>query len=206
MGKVIRFGASAGIATVVTLALFFLMQLLIESGAKGLPDEGPGRNIEMVKVEREQDIQRKERVERPPEQVKPPELEMPQVNTSAATQTVFNFDLPTGQQTIQGSGISTGDGEYLPIVKVDPIYPRRALEQGIEGSVLVRYTVTTSGATKDVIVIEADPRGYFERAAVKAAEKYKYKPRIINGVAVEVVGVQTRIHFGLEGDGSRGRF
>lgn len=197
MGKAIRFGSSAAIATVVTLALFFLMQLLIESGAKGKLDENAGRKIEMVKVEREQDLQRKERVERPPEQVKPPELEMPQVNTASATQTVFNFDLQTGQQTIQGSGISTGDGEYLPIVKVDAIYPRRALEQGIQGSVLVRYTVTTSGATKDVVVVEAEPRGYFERSAVKAAEKYKYKPRIINGVAVEVPGVQTRIFFNL---------
>ncbi|MEE8295931.1 MAG: TonB family protein [Sphingomonadales bacterium] len=197
MGKVIRFGSSAAIATVVTFALFFLMQFLIESGAKGLPDEGPGRKIEMVKVEREQELQRKERVERPPEQIKPPELEMPKVNTNSATQTVFNFDLPTGRQNIAGSGISTGDGEYLPIVKVNPIYPRRAQEQGIQGSVLVRYTVTTSGATKDVIVVESEPRGYFERAAVKAAEKYKYKPRIINGVAVEVPGVQTRIYFNL---------
>ena len=101
MGKAIRFGSSAAIATVVTLALFFLMQLLIESGAKGKLDENAGRKIEMVKVEREQDLQRKERVERPPEQVKPPELEMPQVNTASATQTVFNFDLQTGQQTIQ---------------------------------------------------------------------------------------------------------
>jgi periplasmic protein TonB len=197
MGKTIRFGTSAAVATVVTFALFFLMQLLIESGAKELPDEAAGRNIEMVKVEREQDLQRKERVKRPPEQVKPPELEMPKVNTNSATQTVFNFDLPTGSQNIQGSGISTGDGEYLPIVKVNPIYPRRAQEQGIEGSVLVRYTVTTSGATKDVVVVEAQPRGYFERAAIKAAEKYKYKPRIINGVAVEVPGVQTRIYFNL---------
>lgn len=197
MGKAIRFGTAAAVSTVVTLALFFLMHLLIESGDKELDTDAAGRKIEMVKVEREQDLQRKERVERPPEQVKPPELDMPQVSASSATQTVFNFDLPTGRQTIQGSGISTGDGEYLPIVKVNPIYPRRALEQGVEGSVLVRYTVTTSGAVKDVVVVEADPRGYFERAAVKAAEKYKYKPRIINGVAVEVPGVQTRIHFDL---------
>ncbi len=197
MGRFIRFGTSAVISTVVTLALFFLMQLLIESGAKELPDDTKGRKIEMVKVEREQDLQRKERVERPPEQVKPPELEMPQVNTNSATQTVFNFDLPRGTQNVQGSGISTGDGEYLPIVKVNPIYPRRAQEQGIQGSVLVRYTVTTSGSVKDVEVVEAEPRGYFERAAVKAAEKYKYKPRVINGVAVEVPGVQTRIYFNL---------
>ncbi len=201
MVKIARFGTSTLVAIVVTLALFFLMQMLIESGGKGIDDSKAGRNIELVKVERDQDIQRKERVERPPEQVKPPELEMPRVNSTAPTKTVFNFDLPTGRQTIQGSGIATGDGEYLPIVKVDPIYPRRAQEQGIQGSVLLRYTVTTTGTTKDIEVIEAEPRGYFERAAIKAAEKYKYKPRVINGEPVEVPGVQTRIYFNLAEDG-----
>lgn len=201
MVKAIRFGTSAVVATLITFGLFFLMQMLIESGAKELPDEIAGRNIEMVKVERDQDIQRKERVKRPPEQVKPPELDMPQVNNSAPTQTVFNFDLPRGTQNIQGSGISTGDGEYLPIVKVNPIYPRRAAEQGVEGYVIVQYTVTTQGTTKDVVVLEADPRGYFERAAIKAAEKYKYKPRIINGEPVEVPGVKTIIQFNFADDG-----
>jgi len=200
MGRAIRFGTSALVATLITFALFFLMQALIESGQKGLPDDVAGRNIEMVKVEREQNIQRKERVERPPEQVKPPELEMPKVNSSAPSQTVFNFDLPRGRQTIQGSGIATGDGEYLPIVKVNPIYPRRAQEQGIEGYVVVEYTVTTQGTTRDVTVVEADPRGYFEREAIKAAEKYKYKPRIINGEAVEVPGVKTIIYFSFGDD------
>lgn len=193
--KAVRFGTSAVVAIFVTLGLFFLMQTLIESSAKGLPDDQAGRKIELVKVERDQEVQRKERVERPPEQVKPPELDMPDVRTNAPNQTVFNFDLPRGTQTIQGSGIATGDGEYLPIVKVNPIYPRRAQEQGIEGYVMVEYTVTTIGTTRDVVVIEAEPRGYFERAAIKAAEKYKYKPRVINGEAVEVPGVRTIIYF-----------
>lgn len=198
--KAVRFGTSSLVAVFVTLGLFFLMQTLIESSAKGSLDEQQGRKIELVKVERDQEVQRKERVERPPEQVKPPELDMPDVRTNAPTQTVFNFDLPRGQQTIQGSGIATGDGEYLPIVKVNPIYPRRAQEQGIEGYVMVEYTVTTTGTTRDVVVVEAEPRGYFERAAIKAAEKYKYKPRVINGEAVEVPGVRTIIYFNFGED------
>lgn len=201
MQIITRFGSSAFGALVVTFGLFFVMQMLIQSGTDKPLDEDKSRNIELVKVERNEEIQRKERVERPPEQVKPPELEMPDVNTSAPTQTVFNFDLPTGAQTVQGTGITTGDGEYLPIVKVNPIYPRRAAEQGIEGYVIVEYTVTTLGTTRDVVVVEADPRGYFEREAIKAAEKYKYKPRVINGEAVEVPGVRTKINFELAGEG-----
>ena len=195
MHKIKRFSASALLAMTITFGLFFLMQLLIESGNKKLPDDDSSRFIDMVRVDREEDVQRVERVERPPEQVKPPELLTPQVNTSAPGPTVYNFQVSTGPQNLAGTGISTGDGEYLPIVKVDPVYPRRAAEVGVEGYVVVQYTVTTQGTTKDVIVIDADPKGYFERAAVRAAEKYKYKPRVINGQPVEVPGVKTKITF-----------
>src|SRR5690606_13556723 len=81
-------------------------------------------------------------------------------------------------------------GEYLPIVKVAPIYPQRALARGIEGWVLVEFTVTTSGTVRDVRVVEAEPQGLFDRAAMDAAAKFKYKPRVIDGKPVEVEGVQ----------------
>lgn len=200
MQSIKRYSASVLVALTITFGLFFLMQLLISSGNKDRPEDDNARFIDMVRVDREEDVQRIDRVERPPEQVQPPQLETPKFDTSAPGRNVFNFDVLTGAQNLSGTGISTGDGEYLPIVKVNPIYPRRAQEQGVEGYVLVRYTVTTQGTTKDVEVIEAEPRGYFERAAIRAAEKYKYKPRVINGQPVEVPGVRTRIQFDLIDD------
>lgn len=197
MHQIARFGGSAVVAATVTLGLFFLMVLLIATGDYKIPEDADRRNIKMVKVDREEDVQRKERVERPPEQEKPPELEIPQVSASSLNKTVFNFDLPTGKQNIQGAGINVGDGEYLPIVKVNAIYPQRASARGLEGYVIVQYTVTTQGTTRDVIVIDADPPGVFNRAAIASAQKYKYKPRIINGTPVEVTGVKTRITFEL---------
>ncbi len=198
MQRIARYGSSAVLATAITLALFFLMQALIASGGKKIPEDITRRNIEMVKVEREETVQRKERVERPPEQVKPPELEMPKVTTTGPSKTIFNFDLFTGPQTIQGAGLNTGDGEYLPIVKVNPIYPPRAAGRGIEGYVLVEYIVNRDGTVRDVVIIEAEPPGVFNRAAVSAAQKYIYKPRVIDGTPVEVHGVRTRITFELE--------
>jgi protein TonB len=174
------------------------MQALIASGDKKIPDDQTRHNIKMIKVDREETVQRKERVERPPEQVKPPELEVPKVITTGPSKTVFNFDLPTGPQTILGSGINTGDGEYLPIVKVNPIYPPRAAGRGIEGYVLVEYTVNRDGTVRDVTIIDAEPPGVFNRAAVSAAQRYIYKPRVIDGTPVEVHGVRTRITFELE--------
>ena len=98
-----------------------------------------------------------------------------------------------------GLALESGDGEYLPIVKVAPVYPRRALQRGIEGFVLVEFTVTKQGTVRDPVVVEANPSGIFEQAAMDAAMKFKYKPRVVNGEATEVSGVQNRITFQIDG-------
>lgn len=89
------------------------------------------------------------------------------------------------------------DDELLPIVKVAPIYPTEAVERGLEGYVIVQYTVTTNGGTRDVTVVESSSE-LFERAAIQSAQKYKYKPRIVNDAAVEVPGVRTKIMFAMD--------
>jgi periplasmic protein TonB len=96
-----------------------------------------------------------------------------------------------------GLGFGVSDGEYLPIVKVAPVYPARAASRGLEGYVIVEYTVTRTGTTRDPVVIESSS-SLFDRAALDSALKYKYKPRVINGEAVEVPGVRTIIRFELE--------
>ena len=93
-----------------------------------------------------------------------------------------------------GFGFGITDGEYLPIVKVAPVYPSRALIRGLEGYVIVEFTVTTNGSVRDVFVVESTST-LFERAATTAALKFKYKPRVIDGEAVEVPGVRNRITF-----------
>ena len=65
--------------------------------------------------------------------------------------------------------------------------------------VIVEFTVTKQGAVRDPIVVEANPSGIFEQAAIDAAMKFKYKPRVVNGEATEVSGVQNRITFQIDG-------
>ena len=95
--------------------------------------------------------------------------------------------------------MESSDGEYLPIVKVAPVYPRRALSRGIEGYVIVEFIVTKQGTVRDPKVITAEPQSIFDRAALDAALKFKYKPRVVNGEAVEVAGVQNKISFQING-------
>ncbi|MFP3367304.1 energy transducer TonB, partial [Pseudoalteromonas sp. SIMBA_148] len=81
---------------------------------------------------------------------------------------------------------------HLPIVKVAPVYPRRALSPRIQGYVIVEFTVTKQGTVRDPQVVKAEPESLFDRAAMDAALKLKYKPRVVNGEAVEVAGVQNK--------------
>lgn len=89
------------------------------------------------------------------------------------------------------------DGEYVPIVKVAPVYPEIAVSRGIEGYVVVEFTVTPTGSVRDVIVVESSSE-LFNEAAIEATSQFKYKPRIVSGRPVEVSGVRNRITFVLE--------
>ncbi len=98
-----------------------------------------------------------------------------------------------------GTGtMAQGDGEYLPIVKVAPIYPRRAQTRGISGYCIVEYTVTTSGAIRDPRAVDCQPSGVFDKASVKASLKFKYKPRVVDGEPIEVAGVRNKFTYELE--------
>ena len=102
---------------------------------------------------------------------------------------------------ISGAGFSLGigGGDYLPIVKVAPIYPQRALSRGIEGHCVVQYTVTRQGTIRDPFVIEDQcTNAMFHRPSLQAALKFKYKPRVIDGQPVEVPGVQNKFTYVIE--------
>ena len=140
--------------------------------------------------------QKPDKVEDPEEP--PPDLDTPDVDMDMDVE-VLNV-APTAQVdvSIESSGMSSGDGEYLPIVKVAPIYPRRAQTRGITGYCIVEYTVTASGAIRDPKAVDCQPAGVFDAASVKAATKFKYKPRVVDGVAIEVGGVQNKFTYELE--------
>jgi protein TonB len=84
------------------------------------------------------------------------------------------------------------------VVKVAPVYPAHARQQKIEGYVDVEFTVSSTGRVTDPVVVDADPAGIFDRAALNAVSRFKYKPRVSGGKPVEVAGVRNRITFELE--------
>src|SRR5699024_7690181 len=95
----------------------------------------------------------------------------PSVNVNIGTMKVNNEVAANA-----GFSLSASDGNYLPIVKVAPMYPPRARSKGIEGYVLLEFTVTETGSVTNVHVLEAHPKGVFNEAAIKAVRRFKYKP------------------------------
>lgn len=189
----------------ITLGLFFLMQSLIQMSGSALTDPPKGSVLDFVRVKPEEQVQKKDRKPRKPPKPKepPPQMNQPQMDSPSpnAEGSGLDFAADVGEDISLDGGLAleSGDGEYLPIVKVAPVYPRRALQRGIEGYVILEFTVTKQGSVRDPIVIEAEPAGIFEQAAKDAALKFKYKPRVVNGEATEVSGVQNRLTFQIDG-------
>ena len=197
-----RYVISIVVGSIVTVSLLFVMQLLIVTGKQALTDPRERHKLEFVRVKRNENLNVEDIIpEKPP---KPPETppetppqDMDNVNPDAPT---INVAPPTVQAAgdIGGpGGMNIAEGDYLPIVRVAPVYPARALSRGLEGFVDLSFTVTTAGTVKDPIILQSTS-SLFERAATRAVLKFKYKPRVVDGVPVEVPGVKTRISFQLE--------
>lgn len=200
-----RVGAAMLLAALATFIIFFVMQRLVASGESAFTEEITGRVVDFVRVRQPEQVRERDRK---PDKPPPPEVEPPAPDITPQTSTASTSgpgamqiaapDLGADLALDPGIGAGAGEGDYLPIVKVAPMYPSRAQARGIEGWVLVEFTVTAAGTTRDPVVVEAEPAGYFEEAAKQAVLKFRYKPRIVNGNPVEVSGVQNLIRFELE--------
>ncbi len=199
MGSSVRVVLAGLLAVPVAIGLFYIMQSLVDRDFEQedvkarkiadivVPDKVIETNLKEVLPEKIED----------PEEP-PPDLEPIQFDTDV-DMGVVNTAPTTGiSLKLSSSGMSSGDGEYLPIVKVAPIYPRRAQTRGISGYCIVEYTVTKTGSIRDPKAVDCQPSGIFESASVKAATKFKYKPRVVDGEPIEVAGVQNKFTYELE--------
>jgi protein TonB len=193
---------------VVTASLLWVMQYMIETADRGLNESGNTNLVDFVRLKRNETIHRRELKPRkpPPPDAPPPQPRTPQLdslNPNAEKILISAAPVETDiEMTGGGFSLGIGEGNYLPIVKVAPIYPQRALMRGIEGYCVVQYTVTRQGTIRDPFVIEdqcTDP--LFHRPSLQAALKFKYKPRVIDGQAVDVPGVRNKFTFQIEEQG-----
>lgn len=203
---VIRWGISLVLASGITLALFYFMQALIATGDRLEQNLSIVRVVDatMPEIELEviEEIDKPEPIEELNEP--PPDTPDKQINLDsgpslnlARTEVQLDSDLNLGN-----ASISITDGEMLPLVNVTPQYPTRAASRGIQGWCQVSFTVDGSGnVVEDTItVVDAEPPNIFDRSSVRAAARFKFQPRVQDGVGVAVPNVQYVFRYVLEGE------
>lgn len=208
MGGAIRYVISIVIAVVVTLAAFYLMHKLIsgDPGDRGDMEQPPGIRFGPVEIEQELRTRERRKPEPPPPPDTPPPP--PDIQVSRVEQVRrpmpqmelpdLNLGVGAGPPVLGNVGMDRGaEGDVVPLVRIQPQYPRDAAMNQIEGYVTIEFTITETGSVKDPRVVESKPPRVFDREAIRAILRWKFKPRVIDGVAVERRATQT-IDFTLD--------
>jgi protein TonB len=205
---------SALLGTSVAIALFLMMSGMI-SGAGGANERRNSMlNLDFIRLNLDEieNIRRRlpppelEKAAQVPELAQPeleseeipsqpmPEIEMPDIDISGVR---VGSAIEMGRfSTAMLMGKYTEDGDIVPILRVEPIYPTVAMMRKIGGWVDVEYIVMPDGSVAQARVVASQPKGMFEKSALRAITKWKFKPRVVNGQPVPRAVTQ-RINFNV---------
>ena len=200
----VRWLVSMAMATGITLGLFYFMQALLATGerfdqrvnvVKIVDATMPDIELEVI-----EEIDKPELIEEVVQDT--PDTPEKQINLDSGPSLNIeraSVDIDTNL-SLDNASISATDGDYLPLVAIAPQYPTRAAQRDIQGWCLVSFTVDGMGnVVEDTInVVDAEPASIFDRSSIRAAARFKFQPRVVDGQGVEVPGVQYLFRYQLE--------
>ncbi len=199
----VRFIIAAVAALTVALSLFLLMNTLISGEQRFDRSALGGQVVDFIRVRPDEIPETRERAppeEPPPPEDPPPPKQINVVDESRPTPIPLNIELPniTVPASIAGGPYidswlpqgATTDGDVMPIVRIDPQWPREALLDRIEGWVKLEFTILPDGSVKDPVILDSEPGRLFDRSAMSAVLRWKFRPRIVAGEAVSRQAVQ----------------
>ncbi len=200
------------LSLIVNIILFLLIHYLVTNDIQSVHHYEKLNWVDFVQLKQQQNLEPEKQQQSTPDKPPPPE-EVPEVpefkqpdiseitnNDLSVESPDFNIPLPApgstgvpyigdylksaspGKQVSQLPEIAT---DLAPLDRVEPTYPPRALRAGIEGSVVVEFTITTSGDVKDLKIVSADPPDVFDNSVLKAVAKWKFSPQLSDGNPVE---------------------
>ena len=202
----LRFPIAFVAAIGITMGLFGFLQALINVGGINI-DVQATQKIEFQRMRRDTEVEdrKRDKVERSKATQAPvtPQIAAsktasldPGTDMAALTQQLESVS----SESSEGMGIGAGsDRDVVPLVRIEADYPMFARQRGIEGWVVVEFTITAAGTVKDAIVVDSEPGNVFDKAAIASVRKWKYNPKVKDGKAVERAGVKVRIDFEMEG-------
>jgi protein TonB len=208
--KLLRLLISALVAVAITFGLFLLMYKLISLGGRERAELDAIAGIHFGPIElQDETVTRDRRKPEPPPPPKnpPPPPKMQVASMEQQKQVLPRMDMPELDVPLAGgTGFflgtfeqvdRTAEGDIIPVVVIRPMYPREAAMNGTQGWVKVEFTITEAGTVRNPRVVDASPPRIFNREAIRAILKWKFKPRVIDGTAVERQATQV-IDFTLE--------
>ena len=185
----------------VSLALFWGMQQMVSGLAELNRNQRDTAVIDFVRLKQDSQTQTKERRKQEPPKPKKPQIpkDSVQQQNMQMQQMPINMpdvapDLSLSSHSFLGDavvGMGFGDTDVIPLVRQPATYPQRAIRQKIEGYVTARLGITPEGTVDDVEIIDANPKGVFEREAIRALYRYKFKPKMQDGKPVAQQATQT---------------
>jgi protein TonB len=192
--KILRFI----IALSVTFAIFFIIQALISQASELNKSNKAPNFIEFIRIKQDDSLQERKRTipDKPPTPKRPPQPQV-ELDVSKPPPTAnLDFDMPDFSLPTDFSGafmgnlesMGTGTSQLIPIVKVAPRCPREAQISGIDGSVTLVLNVNSNGRVSTIQVKSAKPTRVFNSEAIKAVKRWQFKPKTIDGIAVDQKG------------------
>ena len=194
-----RLSAVAIPSAVTTVLLFLIMLTLIATDELQLDEVPLIINSVIMDPPADLEILKDPTPEKPADPEQTPQWQPPleSVEFDPLAQSVAS--LQGGIPMIHDRIDTAGGGGIVAYLKPAPIYPNRALQRGIEGFVDLAFDITAAGRTSNIRVIQSEPEGVFEKSAVAALKKWKYKVPSTGGEDRGQRDMMTRISFAIEG-------
>jgi protein TonB len=185
-----RIPAALVLACFVTFGLFWTMQALVSVTGE-LKEGTSSPKIEFVRLRKDTTPPVKKREppkrQKPEQAPPPPEISMSKASLEPTTDFAGISPDIDASGALEGglAGGAGSDRDAVPLVRIEPDYPVRARQRRVEGWVLLRFTISKAGTVKDAVVEDARPPGVFDKVSLAAVSRWKYNPKIVNGVPVE---------------------
>ncbi|GAB3004301.1 energy transducer TonB [Psychrosphaera aestuarii] len=202
----LRFIASIIVGVVITFGLFVFMAELISSGGKSNQNEFENIIVEINTTPPESKAQKRNRVPPPPPPPpkQPPKPQQPDPEPQISDAGGISFNMPSvdvggASAGLNGPGALIRDGDATPIVRIEPKFPAKAQRDGISGWVQLSFEINEVGGVENVQVINSEPRRVFDREARRALQRWKYKPKVVDGKPQRQTGLQVQLDFNLDG-------
>ena len=184
----------------MTFAAFAFMQYLISGEQRAPVKPGGDIIVEIFQAPEDSKVRHIQKIQPPPPMPKVPQ-KAPPLDTSADPMLAISDFTPITIDDFGGdinNTINRPTGDATPIVRINPKYPTTAARDGIEGWVQLSFSISPTGEVIDPVVINAEPKRTFDREAIRAIKRWKYRPKVIEGVAQLQTGQTVQLDFKLD--------